>query len=108
VFGLVRAVLVRFSLVVRTCPYVVRTVFVRGSLVIFAPARKAFGVRANCGGHDFTSVQPVPRIYNAPLQQAPAKAPAESHHCYLPSEDFKAEKSAAEREFPFLGGLTDM
>jgi hypothetical protein len=26
----------------------------------------------------------------------------------VPSEDFKAEKSAAEREFPFLGGLTDM
>jgi hypothetical protein len=59
-------------------------------------------------GDDFTSEQPISPPYNTPLQQAPAKAPVESHHCYVSSEDFEAEKSAAEREFPFLGGLTDM
>jgi len=49
-----------------------------------------------------------PELRIAPLRQAPAKAPFEFHHCYVSLEDFEAEKSAAEREFPSSGSLADM
>ena len=49
-----------------------------------------------------------PELRIAPLRQAPAKAPFEFHHCYVSLEDFEAEKSAAEREFPSSGSIADM